>query len=169
MSRKKSTILRLTAIGTAMLLLLAACGSKKKEATTSTEPTKTVKIALIAPLSGSLSALGLGMKNAVDLAVNKANTAKKVAGWKIVFDPEDDTATANIGAQVAARVASDAAVVGVVGTLNSSVAQQVQPILDRANITMISPANTGVRPDRPRQPRRPEAAVPLVLPGRHDR
>jgi branched-chain amino acid transport system substrate-binding protein len=29
-----------------------------------------------------------------------------------------------------------------VGTLNSSVAQQVQPILDKANILMVSPANT---------------------------
>jgi branched-chain amino acid transport system substrate-binding protein len=144
MSRDRRAVLKALSLAAALSLVLAACGSNKRESTGSGLPTKTVKIALIAPLSGSLSALGLGMKNSVDLAVNQANRDRKVRGWKVVFDPEDDTATANVGAQVAAKVASDAEVVAVVGTLNSSVAQQVQPILDRANITMISPANTGV-------------------------
>jgi branched-chain amino acid transport system substrate-binding protein len=127
----------------AVALIAAACGKNSSSKSTSATG-HTVKISLIAPLSGDLSALGLGMKNSIDLAVNQANKAGKIKGWTIVFDPQDDTAKADVGAQVAARVSSDPAVAGVVGTLNSSVALAVQPVLDKANIVMISPANTGI-------------------------
>jgi branched-chain amino acid transport system substrate-binding protein len=126
-----------------LALVAAACGKNSTTKSTSAA-NHTVKISLIAPLSGDLSALGLGMKNSIDLAVKQANAAGKVKGWTIVFDPEDDTAKADVGAQVAARVSSDPQVAGVVGTLNTSVALSAQPVLDKANIVMISPANTGV-------------------------
>jgi branched-chain amino acid transport system substrate-binding protein len=122
----------------------AACGKNSPSKSTANAPTHTVKISLIAPLSGDLSALGLGMKNSIDLAVKQANAAKKIPGWTIVFDPQDDTAKADVGAQVAARVSSDPQVAGVVGTLNTSVALSAAPVLDKANIVMISPANTGI-------------------------
>jgi branched-chain amino acid transport system substrate-binding protein len=129
-------------------MVSAACGTNKKESSTNSgaasSSSPTAKIALIAPLSGDLSALGLGMRNAVDLAVKQANDAGKVKGWKLEFDPEDDTAKADVGAQVASKVASDSAMVGVVGTLNTSVALQVAPILQKASIVEISPANTGI-------------------------
>src|SRR3712207_1379548 len=70
---------------------------------------------------------------------------------------EDDQAKAEVGAQAAPKLASDDEVAAVVGTLNSSVAQQVQPILDRADIAMVSPANTnptlthGDKPEKKRQ------------------
>lgn len=146
MPHARSRVLRgfaLIAIGG---LLLAGCGSDDEEESSggTDEASKTVKIGLIAPLSGSLSALGLGMKNAADMAVDQANKEGKLDGWKIVFQPEDDTAKADVGAQVATKLASDSDVAAVIGTLNSSVALQVQPILSRANIAMISPANTGI-------------------------
>src|SRR5918994_1966836 len=52
----------------------------------------------------------------------------------------------------------DAGITGVVGTLNSSVAQSVQPVLDSASILMVSPANTnptltqGADPASPARP-----------------
>jgi len=104
----------------------------------------TVVIGMSAPLTGPLSALGLGMKNSVDLAVKQANDANKIDGWTIKFEPKDDQADANVGGQVAAALSSESDVVGVVGTLNSSVAQQEQQAYNDANIVMISPANTGV-------------------------
>ena len=103
---------------------------------------KTVKIGVIAPLTGPLTALGTGIKKSVQLAIDQANSANKIPGWKIVFVPEDDTANSAAGANAAQKLASDSDVAGVVGTLNSSVAQAVQPILAQANITMISPANS---------------------------
>ncbi len=122
-------------------LALAACGSKKEDPGGGGAD-KIVKLGFISPLSGDLSALGLGMRNSVDLAIQQANAAKRVKGWTIQLAAEDDTAKADVGATAATKLGSDQAVAGVVGTLNSSVAQQVQPILCAKNIVMVSPANT---------------------------
>lgn len=153
------------AVAPAMILTLAlaACGSDKDEvkktadnavaaassgvsaaASAAGAGDKVVKIGFIAPLSGSLSALGLGMKNAAQLAIDQANKAGTVKGYKIVLAAEDDTAKADVGGQVAARLASDKQVAAVIGTLNTSVALQVAPILQKEGIAMVSPANTGV-------------------------
>ncbi len=67
--------------------------------------TKVVKIGFIAPLSGDLSALGVGMRNSVDLAIKQANASKKLRGWTIQLDAQDDQAKADVGAQVAAKLA----------------------------------------------------------------
>jgi branched-chain amino acid transport system substrate-binding protein len=135
-------LLRAVAPAAIICLGLSACGSKKNESGSSGGG-NTVKIAFIAPLSGSLTALGVGMKNSVQLAIDQANKKDAVKGFKIVLDAEDDTGKADVGGQVAAKVASDKQVAGVVGTLNTSVALQVAPILDKAHIVQISPANTG--------------------------
>ena len=140
MGRMRRVRWSVVAVGAALALLTAACGSKKEEAGGGAG--KTAKIGLIAPLSGDLSALGIGIKNSVDLAVRQANERHTVNGWKLVLAAEDDQAKPDVGAAAATRLASDKEVVGVVGTLNSSVAQQVTPVLDRANIVQISPANT---------------------------
>lgn len=116
--------------------------SKAKNRERAHLPWVTVKIGLIAATSGDSSAFGLGMRNGAELAVRQANTDKAITGWRIEYVPKDDTGKPHVGAQVATKLASDAEVVGVAGTFNSSVAQQVQPILDKANIVMVSPANT---------------------------
>jgi branched-chain amino acid transport system substrate-binding protein len=125
-------------------LVLAACGKKSETGGNKTGGDKVAKIGVIAPLSGDLSALGLGIKNGVDLAIKQANANNTVSGWKLELDAEDDQAKPDTGAAAATKLSGDASVVGVVGTLNSSVAQQVAPILESANIVQISPANTGV-------------------------
>ncbi len=133
----------LAAVVVGPLLLAAACGGSKSETSGGGQaPSKVVKIGVIAPLSGDLTAVGTGIKNSVDLAVKQANAQNKVPGWKIELAAEDDAAKPDVGAQAASKLASDPAVIGVVGTYNSSVAQQVAPILDKANVIEISPANT---------------------------
>jgi branched-chain amino acid transport system substrate-binding protein len=96
----------------------------------------------VAPLSGDLSALGLGMRNSAQLAVDQANAACTTPGYELVLQAEDDQATPQVAGQAASRLASDANVVGVIGTLNSSTAQTVAPILSERDLAMISPANT---------------------------
>ncbi len=125
-------------------LVIAACGSNKEETQQGTGDGsgKTVKIGVIAPLSGALTAFGLGIRNGVDLAVRQANEQKRIEGWKIVLAAEDDTAVPDVGANAATKLADDKSVVAVVGTFNSSVAEKVAPILTRQKVTMISPANT---------------------------
>lgn len=103
---------------------------------------KVVKIGVVAPLSGDLSALGLGIQHSVELAADQANKSGDLGDWEIEVVPEDDEGKPEVGKNAASKLASDNEVIGVVGTLNSSVAGPVQPILDKAKITMVSPANT---------------------------
>ena len=143
----RSRFWRFPALLVIAAMLFAACGSDEPEESTGGEgegsgATKTVKIGVIAPLSGDLSALGLGIRNGAQLAVDQANEEEAIEGWTIELVAEDDTAKADVGAQVATKLASDKDVVGVIGTLNSSVALQVAPILEKANIVQVSPANT---------------------------
>jgi len=125
--------------------LAAGCGGSDKKETGAggtSQATKVVKIGVIAPLSGDLTATGTGIRNSVDLAIRQANEKNKVPGWRIELAAEDDAAKPDVGAQAAAKLSSDSAVVGVVGTYNSSVALQVAPVLERANVVEISPSNT---------------------------
>jgi branched-chain amino acid transport system substrate-binding protein len=134
------------AIVGATLLVVAACGTNKEEGGTaggSCDTSKgTLTVGVVAPLSGNLSALGIGIKQSAELAVDEANQKCTVKGYKLAVSGQDDEANPAKGAQAATKLATDPNVVGVVGTLNSSVAQTVQPILRDKKIAMVSPANT---------------------------
>ena len=126
-------------------VILSACGSNKNETQKGADGSgsgQVVKIGVIAPLSGALTALGVGIRNGADLAVKQANDAKKIKGWKIVLAPEDDTATPDVGANAATKLSDDKSVMAVIGTLNSSVAEKVAPILNSQKVVMVSPSNT---------------------------
>ena len=132
-------------------LIVSACGSRSSTSTASPGAAgsasaatagKTVKIGIIAPLSGDLSAVGLGIRNSVDLAVKEANTKKTVPGYTLVLAAQDDEGKTGPATNAATALSADTAVGGVIGTLNSSTAQVVQPVLQRSNIALISPSNT---------------------------
>ena len=140
---QQRSIIRLGVPLAVAALALSACGSRSDSGTASTAAsTKVAKIGVIAPLSGGLSAMGLGIKNSVDLAIKQANDSGAVAGWKFELYALDDEAKAEVGKNAATKISSDDAVIGVVGTLNSSVAQQTVPVLAAAKIAQVSPANT---------------------------
>jgi branched-chain amino acid transport system substrate-binding protein len=154
------------AVVAAGLLLLSACGTNKEEGgseggggSQSCDVSKgTLTLGVIAPLSGELSALGKGIENSAKLAVDQANEKCTVKGYKLVLQAEDDQKTPQLGAQAATKLASTPNVIGVVSTLNSSVSQSVQPILDQAGILQISPANTAdslTKGEDPNNPKRP--------------
>ena len=138
----KGRILRMVAVGAILALAASACSREEAGGGAAGGEKKTVKIGVIAPLTGPLSALGLGIKNGVDLAIKQANTKGTLKDYNILINPQDDTATAAVGANAANKLASDPLVAGVIGTLNSSVAQQVAPVLLKSSIAQVSPANT---------------------------
>ena len=77
---------------------LTACGTNREESAgaggSSCDTSKgTLVIGMVAPLSGGLSSLGLGMSHSADLAVDQANAKCTVPGYQLVFQPEDDQAT----------------------------------------------------------------------------
>ena len=126
-------------------LALSACGTRGEDSNAGSTggAKKTVKIGVIAPLSGDLSALGKGIQHSVELAVMQANQENAIPGWEIKVEPVDDEGKADVGKNGATKLAADDQVAGVVGNLNSSVSQQTQPVFAAANIVQISPANTG--------------------------
>jgi branched-chain amino acid transport system substrate-binding protein len=124
-------------------LALTACGSRgEDDGGGGSSDKKVAKIGVIAPLSGDLSALGLGIQHSVELAVKQANDSNAIEGWTLEVAPKDDEAKPDVGKNAATALAADKDVIGVVGTLNSSVSQSVQPVLSSAKITQVSPANT---------------------------
>ncbi len=129
-------------------LSLSACGSRGEKSSgtggNANSGDVTVVIGVDAPLTGDLSALGLGIRNSVDLAVKQANDTKEVPGVKFEIKALDDTAKPAPGQQNATQFVADSKVLGVVGPLNTSVAQSMQQIFDDAKLVEVSPANTGV-------------------------
>ena len=151
-------------------LAMTACGSRAEQAPGGEAgAAKVAKIGVIAPLSGDLSALGAGIKNSVDLAIKQANEKQTIPGWTLEIDAQDDQANPDVGKNAATKLAGDDEVIGVVGALNSSVSQSLQPVLSGAKIVQMSPANTGPDPDQGRGSGQPEAPVPGLLPHLHDR
>ncbi len=159
---KHTTLVR-AGVGVTVLSVvvgLSACGSRGDDsggATGTAGATKKAVIGVIAPLSGDLNAMGLGIQHSVELAVKQANDAQAIPGWTLSVSAKDDESKPEPGKNGATQLAGDDNVVGVVGTLNSSVAAPVQPVLNSANIAMVSPANTnptltrGANPDSPQR------------------
>jgi branched-chain amino acid transport system substrate-binding protein len=123
-------------------LALSACGSRGGTTSSTSSGNKTAVIGIMAPLSGSLSALGLGIQHSVELAVTQANASNAIPGWTLKTEAKDDQALPDVGKNAATAFASEPNVAGVVGNLNSSVSQSTQPVLATAKIVQVSPANT---------------------------
>ncbi|PBC75360.1 ABC-type branched-subunit amino acid transport system substrate-binding protein [Streptomyces sp. TLI_235] len=104
--------------------------------------TTTVVIGVDAPLTGSLASFGAGIRNSADLAVRTANRRTYVPGVTFELKALDDQAQPQTGQQNADAFVADSRVLGVVGPLNSSVAQSMLPTLSTAGLVDVSPANT---------------------------
>ncbi|EXU89433.1 branched-chain amino acid ABC transporter substrate-binding protein [Streptomyces noursei] len=134
-------MLFLTTALTTGALTLTACGSRG-DGNASDDGKTSVVIGLDAPTTGELSALGLGIRNSAQLAVDIANKTGEVKGVTFKLEPLDDKALPNVGQQNATKLAGDTAVLGIVGPLNSGVAQSMQQVSQQNGVTLISPANT---------------------------
>ncbi|HEY9371153.1 branched-chain amino acid ABC transporter substrate-binding protein [Streptomyces sp.] len=140
---RNRSLLVLTTVITTGALTLTACGSRDdKGGSDNSKGGTTVVIGVDAPLTGSLSALGQGIKNSVDLAVQTANKNNEVPGVTFKIEALDDQATPATGKANATKLVGIKDVLGVVGPLNSGVSQSMQADFDKANLTQVSPANT---------------------------
>ncbi|WP_261957174.1 branched-chain amino acid ABC transporter substrate-binding protein [Streptomyces nigrescens] len=134
-------MLLITTALTTGALTLTACGSRG-DGNKNGEGKTTVVIGLDAPTTGELSALGLGIRNSAQLAVDIANKNNEVKGVTFKLQALDDKALPNVGQQNATKLAGNKDVLGIVGPLNSGVAQSMQQVSKQNNLTLISPANT---------------------------
>ncbi len=104
----------------------------------------TIKIASQSPLSGSQAALGTGIRNGAELAIEQMNEMLSAANVNVRFElvPFDDQARPEVGSANAKNIASDPDVLCMVGHLNSGVALASLPDYSNASLAMVSPANT---------------------------
>jgi branched-chain amino acid transport system substrate-binding protein len=102
----------ITSLGFLLGLLLSTVGASAKD---------TVKVAFIGPLTGGLSANGLGGRNSADLAVRLRNADPK-AKYSYEMIALDDECKPNIGVQVATKAAADRSMIAGVTHYCSAVA-----------------------------------------------
>ncbi|MEU6606070.1 branched-chain amino acid ABC transporter substrate-binding protein [Streptomyces shenzhenensis] len=140
---RQRSLIAITAALAAGALTLTACGSRDSgDKGSDSGGGTTVVIGVDAPLTGDLSALGLGIKNSVDLAAKTANKEDYVKGITFEIEALDDQGQPSSGQQNATKLVADKSVLGVVGPLNSSVAESMQKVFDDAKLVEVSPANT---------------------------
>ncbi|MEW2291668.1 branched-chain amino acid ABC transporter substrate-binding protein [Streptomyces sp. NPDC006743] len=139
--RQRSLVI-LTSVLTTGALALTACGSRGSDDKDSSKGGTTVVIGVDAPLTGQNSATGLGIQSGVEIAVKDANAKKLVPGVTFKVVALDDKALPPTGQQNASQLVANKDVLGVVGPLNSGVAQTMQKVFASANLAEISPSNT---------------------------
>lgn len=143
MYKRWSRILAISMGIALMLAFLAACGA----GTTSGTQSVVIKIASDFPTSQSDATAGKPTENGVRYAVDEANNNNFLPGYKFVLDPKDDVGASGahdptVGQNNVNALIGDAQVAGIVGPLNSSVAQAEMPVANRAGIALVSPANS---------------------------
>jgi branched-chain amino acid transport system substrate-binding protein len=126
------------AIAAAAIVLSACSGSSSGS--------KTIKIGITLPLSGSSLASAGPARDGALLAIKEANAAGTVKGYTLTADILDHSVNGQYDAQQGAKdmttLVSDTAVMGVVGPFNSAVAKVQIPISNQAGLLQCSPANT---------------------------
>lgn len=118
-------------LGMVGVLLLAAC-----LLATPALAKDTVKIAFIGPLTGGSCAIGLGGRNAAELAV-KLKNADPAAKYQYELVVLDDECKPNIGVQVATKAAADRSVVASVAHYCSVVAVATTEVFHKFRQPMV--------------------------------
>ncbi|MFL5270471.1 MAG: branched-chain amino acid ABC transporter substrate-binding protein [Anaeromyxobacteraceae bacterium] len=103
----------------------------------------TIKIGLMAPITGQYASEGAEMKRNIDLVAEQLN-AKGVNGKKLEVFIEDDGGDARTASLAAQRLTTKG-VFAVIGTYGSSVTEASQGIYDEAKILQVANGSTAVR------------------------
>ena len=153
----------LMVMGVMTALLVVGCGGGAGGGGGDSAPT--AKIVSDLPLQGANRAQTTTMVNAIKLALQQRDN--KAGDIKIEYESFDD-ATAQAGqwdeakcAENAQTAAQDEEIIGWIGPFNSGCAAVQIPILNRAGLGMISPANTYIGLTKPGgEPNEPETYYP---------
>ena len=103
-----------------------------------------VKIGLMAPLTGSWASEGQAMKNILELLVKETNAKGGVLGQPVTLIVQDDGGDPRTASLAAQRLATQE-VAAVIGTYGSSVTEASQGIYDEAGIIQIANGSTAIR------------------------
>src|SRR5690606_1958785 len=104
---------------------------------------RVIKIASQSPLSGGQSAVGVGIRNGVELAIQQLGGNLRDMGFQIQYVPYDDQASPDVGVANAQQIVADPEILAVIGHDNTGVAIPSSEVYNQNQLLMVSPANTG--------------------------
>lgn len=150
-------------IGYLAIPVAVVCGSLMTAGQVAQAPVGTLKIVSSLPRTGSANAQTNTIVNGIRLAIDECGG--QIDGWKIEYQDMDDASPQRgnwdptVEAQNANSAAKDKSCVAYIGTFNSGAAKVAMPILNRAGLVMVSPANTYPGLTKPGQGEANEPAV----------
>lgn len=142
---KNKKLMILMVLVLSLSLVLSACGgAKKTEEPKKEEPkaAETIKIAVIAPLTGNIATFGQSTKNAVQLLVDELNAKGGIDGKLIAPVFEDEKNDPVEGTNAVQKVITQDKVIGIIGSVASKVSLAMAPIAQSEGVVMISPTST---------------------------
>ncbi|RMX04347.1 branched-chain amino acid ABC transporter substrate-binding protein [Corticibacter populi] len=125
--QKKHSVIAAAMLSASASLLLASTPAVAKDV---------VKIAFVGPLTGGVSAIGLGGRNSADLAVRLRN-ADPQSKYTYQLVTQDDECRPNVGVQVATKVATDRNIVAGVTHFCSAVAMGTVGVYQRFGLPVV--------------------------------
>ena len=102
---------------------------------------KTVKIGLIAPLTGAFSYIGQGPKNAIEMAVDEINANGGIGGRKIELIIEDSNSDGKTAVNAVQKMINVDKVDVVIGATTMEMAK-IAPILEESRVPAITPCSS---------------------------
>ncbi len=117
-----------TLVGLAAMALALSAGAAYAK--------QNVKIAWVGPLTGALSAHGIGGRNSAELAVKLMN-AKPDTKYHYELVPMDDECKPNVGVQVVTKIATDRSIIAAIPHYCSATAIATVDIFHRFKLPMV--------------------------------
>jgi branched-chain amino acid transport system substrate-binding protein len=153
----------------ALAVGVAACGSSSKKGGGATSKISGTSLTIYSslPEQGASGGQAKSIENGAKIALE--NKSGKVGKYSVTYKPLDDSlastgaADEGKGAQDARTAVQDKSAIGYIGEYNSGISKVTIPILNKAGITQISPANTyvGLTSDAPgHEPGEPDKYYP---------
>lgn len=102
-----------------------------------------IRIGVIGPFTGGSAAMGVSMRQGIELAAGEINRAGGILGRPLQLVERDDQANNDRGARIAARLTGPDRVDAAVGLVNTGVALAALPYFEQARIPLILSVATG--------------------------
>lgn len=129
-------------MGRVLVVVLAVAAGLGSASPGWTQSKGLIRIATQSPLSGTQATVGEAIKLGAQLAVERLRGPIERMGFRVELAPFDDQGRPAVGVANAKIIASDPAILGVVGHLNLGVTLPASEIYREAKLALISPANT---------------------------
>ncbi len=125
----------------ALLVVMTVIGSVIANFTyLSDDEEKTVRIAVVAPLSGPLAINGQSLKQGAELYAEGINAAGGIRGGRVIVDVYDDKNDPAEAEKIAEDLGANSSTLAVIGHWSVDVSAAVAPIYEKHNLPMIAPA-----------------------------